>query len=111
MALKRLGGVSPTLNTNTLLYQVPSGKNTSVSTINVCNRSGLAIKFRIAHIAGDGIIAVSNSDYVAFDVPLSAYNSLSITVGMAMGSNDSIMVRADSSEVTFIAWGNESTTI
>jgi hypothetical protein len=106
---KRLGAISPTATTNTALYVVPSSIVTSslVSSINVCNRNNASVVFRMAHIDG-AVGALAVEDYIYYDVTLTAYDTFEITRGITMAPNDTIMVYCDTANVSFIAWGSET---
>jgi hypothetical protein len=104
---KRLGAVDViSANTNTVLYTVPSGKSAVVGSINVCNRGGNAIKFRLAHVDG-GLGALANEDYVYFGLSVAAGDTFEATRGITMAAGDTLVVFSDRTTVNFIAWGCE----
>lgn len=105
--LKRLGATLVVATTDTLLYQVPAGKNASVSSVVAVNRGDSVRTFRIAHVDG-AIATVANEDYIAYDFQIPPRTAIPFTLGICMGPTDSIMVRADHADVSFIAWGAEN---
>ena len=107
-ALKRLGATAVVANTDTLLYQVEAGKMASVSSIAVVNKGASIRTYRLAHVDGAGIASVAAEDYFAYDFEIPAFTTFPFTIGVTMGQLDSLMVRANHAEVSFIAWGAES---
>jgi hypothetical protein len=104
---KRLGAVVAAATTNTELYVVPgAGVSAVLSSINVCNRNNTTINFRIAHIDG-GIGSLANEDYIYYNVPAEAYDTIEITRGITMATGDTLMVYSDTANVNFMVWGSE----
>jgi hypothetical protein len=102
---KVLGQVAPSATTNTTLDTVPSATQAVVSTISVCNRAATAATYRIAvRPAG---AAISNEHYIAYDAPISANNSVFITVGVTLAATDVITVYASTANLSFSAFGSE----
>jgi hypothetical protein len=106
--LKRLGATTVVADTNTSLYQVPTGKSAVVSSIVVCNRGSTDRTFRVAHVDA-AIASVASEDYVAYDGSIEANGTVSLSLGIAMESGHSLLVRANHADVNFIAWGSEIT--
>ncbi len=104
MAIVRglLGQSAPAATTDTLLYTVPSSKEV-VAKVIVANRSSAAV-FRV-WLRENGA-ATSNEQYIAYDVPLAANDSVS-TVTFMLGDNDEVYVRADTANVSFNCVGIE----
>lgn len=102
---KVLGQSAPSATTATTLYTVPSATSTVVSTINVCNRNNAADTFRIAVRPAGASLA--NSHYLAYDTPISANDSISITIGVSLATTDVITVYAGTANLTFAAFGAE----
>jgi hypothetical protein len=104
--LKVLNQSAPAANTDTSLYTVPSAKSTVVSTIVVCNRSTSApAAYRIAVRPAGATLA--NQHYLAYDVPVSAADSTTLTLGITLSTTDIITVRASTANVSFSAFGAE----
>lgn len=104
-AYKVLGQSAPSATTNTTLYTVPSATETVVSTIAVCNRAATAATFRIA-VRPDGA-TLANEHYITYDAPISANDSLFITVGATANAADVITIYASTANLSFTAFGSE----
>jgi hypothetical protein len=105
--LKVLGQVAPSATTDTTLYTVPAATSTVVSTLNVCNRSASTITYRVAVRPAGASIA--NQHYLAYDVPLAANDSISLTLGITLAATDVVTVRASTADTSFSAFGSEIT--
>lgn len=106
MAKKVLGQVNPSATTATTLYTVPSGKTSVISTLVVANLSSTAATYRIAiRIAGS---ALSNEEYIAYDVALSGNDSTALTLGITLAATDVLTVYASTTNVAFNAFGDEA---
>lgn len=104
-AYKVLGQSAPAATTNTTLYTVPSATETVVSTIAVTNRAASAATFRIAVRPNGATLA--NEHYISYDAPISANDSLFITVGATADASDVITVYASTANLSFTAFGSE----
>ena len=96
----------PTL---TDLYTVPAGTETVISTITICNRATSADTFRLA-LRTDGD-AISDKHYLAYDVPVAANDTTTLTLGVAMQATDVLGVSGSgtASELSVNAFGAEVT--
>jgi hypothetical protein len=108
LSRKRLGASAVTANTDTSLYATPSNTETVVSTVLVCNRGSSAAHFRLAHVDG-AIGSVASEDYLFYDSDIAPNDSVILTLGITMSAADSLLVRSDSTSVSFVAWGIEKT--
>ncbi len=106
MARKILGQTAPNATTETILYTVPGGKQTTVSSITICNRGGTETTFRISFSAAGG--ATANKDYVYYDLPVSQGDTFIATIGGTMAETDVIRVYAGNATLSFTAFGDES---
>jgi len=108
---KRLGATTVSADTNTELYTVPSvvATNVIVSSITVCNTDSDSAFYRIAHIDTGGIGSVASEDYIAFDIPIGSNRSVTLNLGLSMGSGETLMVRSDNAGVVFNCTGVEIT--
>lgn len=104
--VKVLGQSAPSATTETDLYTVPASTVTIVSTISVTNRSATAATFRIS-ISVDGA-ATANKDYIAYDISISGNESIAFTIGATMDATDKIRVYASTANLSFSAFGQES---
>jgi hypothetical protein len=102
---KVLGQSAPSATTNTDVYTVGSGKSAVVSTITVCNRSAVAVTYRIAiRVAG---AAISNEDYLAYDATVPANDSINLTLGITLAATDVVTVYASTANTSFNLFGSE----
>ena len=81
-----------TSSTLTTLYTVPASTETVISTIVIANRASAADTFRLA-LRTDGD-AISDKHYLAYDVPVAANDSTTLTLGVAMQATDVLSVAA-----------------
>ena len=102
---KVLGQSAPSATTNTDVYTVGSGKQATVSTITVCNRSTTAATYRIAiRVAGS---AISNEEYIAYDAPIGSNDSVTWTIGVTLGAADVVTVYASTANLSVNIFGAE----
>lgn len=102
---KVLGQSAPSATTATTLYTVPASTNTVVSTITVANRGVAAGSYRLAIRPAGASLA--NQHYIAFDVPINANDTTSLTIGITLEATDIITVYASSANFSFNAFGSE----
>lgn len=106
MAAKVLGQLAPSATTATDLYTVPSGKAAVCSTLSVCNRSAVAVSYRVAvRPAG---AALANAHYLTYGAELGANSSDFLTVGLTLAAGDVVTVYASTADVSFSLFGDES---
>jgi glucose-6-phosphate dehydrogenase assembly protein OpcA len=102
---KVLGQAAPTAATNTTLYTVPSGTQTIVSTISVCNLTQGELLFRIAIRPGGE--ALANKHYIAYNAKVAGQDTTFITVGATLSAGDVITVYESAADIVFNAFGSE----
>jgi glucose-6-phosphate dehydrogenase assembly protein OpcA len=102
---KVLGQSNPAATTLTTLYTVPASTNAVISSITVANLAATAATFRIAvRVAGS---AISNEEYIAYDITLGASDTTVLTMGVTMNATDVLSVYASTTTVAFQAFGSE----
>lgn len=106
-AYKVLGQSAPSATTNTDVYTVPSATETVISTIIVANRAGTAGTFRLA-IRPNGA-AIANVHYIAYDVPVGANDSTTMTLGLTLDAADVVTAYCSSADMTINIFGTEIT--
>ncbi len=106
---KTLGQLDLTSSSLTTLYTCPSATETVVSTIVIANRASSADTFRLAIRTGGD--AISDKHYLAYDVPVAANDSTTLTLGVTIEATDVISVAGGgtASELSFNAFGAEIT--
>lgn len=105
-AHKILGQSAPLLNTDTDIYTVPALTEAVLAALTVCNRGTGATTYRVA-IRPDGA-ALANLHYIVFDVPIIAYDTHILNLGVAINAGDVVMVRA-AGNCSFALSGTEVT--
>lgn len=102
---KVLGQSAPAATTNTNVYTVPSATKAVVSTIVIANQSGSAGTFRLA-VRPDGE-TIAQKHYIAYDVPIAANDSTTLTLGITMDAADVLTAYCSSSSMSINAFGSE----
>lgn len=101
-----LGQAAPLAITETDLYAPAASTQAVVSSIVVANRS-TAATFRISVSVNNAVTATK--DYLAYDVPLAANETMTFTLGITLGDTDKIRVYASTANLSFNAFGVELT--
>jgi len=105
MAYKVLGQSAPAATTATNVYTVPSATEAVVSTIVIANRAATAGSFRLSvRPAG---ASQANQHYLAYDVPIAANDSTTLTLGITLAATDVVTVYASSADMSFNVFGTE----
>lgn len=107
MSYKVLGQAAPDATTATTLYTCPSGTETVVSTVIICNRDAAADTFRIAVREGGATLA--NQHYIAYDVPIGGSDSTALTLGLTLSATDVVTIYAGTANLSFSLFGTEET--
>jgi hypothetical protein len=105
MAYKVLGQSAPAATTDTNVYTVPSATEAVISTIVIANRAATAGSFRLAVRPNGATIA--NQHYIAYDVPIAANDSTTLTLGITVDAADIITFRASSADMSINVFGTE----
>ena len=82
-AYKVLGQSNLTAETATDVYTVPSATETVISTLIIANRAAVANTFRLSIRPNGG--AQTDAMYIAYDVPIAANDSTTLTLGITPG--------------------------
>jgi len=101
-----LGQVDAPATTPTTLYTTPSLAQTTVSSLNVCNRTSGALTFRVA-IRVEGA-ALNNKQYIYFDKSVSATDTFSAVLGITLRETDVVEVYASNVGLSFNMFGVET---
>ena len=104
---KVLGQSAPSATTNTDVYTVPSARESVISTIVIANRADTAGTFRLA-VRPNGA-AIADQHYLAYDVPIAANDSTTLTLGLTLDATDVITFYASSANMSINVFGSEIT--
>jgi len=105
LAYKVLGQIAPAATTATTIYTVPAATETVVSSIVVCERAGAAATFRLA-VRPNGA-SLADQHYLAYDVPITANDTIILTIGVTMDATDVLEGYASTGDLSFAAFGSE----
>lgn len=104
-AYKVLAQSAPSATTATDVYTVPSATETVISTVIIANRAGTAGTFRLS-IRPNGA-SQTNAMYLAYDVPISANDSTTLTLGLTMDAADVLTAYCSSGDMSVNVFGTE----
>ena len=102
---KILGQINPNANTTTNVYVVPTLTSAVISTLSICNLSSSASRFSLA--VRPSAEALANKHYLSFNTTLPANDTIKLTWGITLGSNDIVVANVESSSVSISAFGSE----
>jgi hypothetical protein len=105
MAYKVLGQSAPAATTATNVYTVPLLTETVISTIIIANRAATAGTFRLS-VRPDGA-AQTDAMYCAYDVPIAANDSTTLTLGITLDAGDIVTVYCSSADMSVNVFGTE----
>ena len=104
---KVLAQSSPSSNATVDVYTVPSLTNTIISTMMICNRATVNAAYNIAiRTAG---ASLANQHYIAYDAPITALDTVALSLGITLGNTDIISVYSANSNLSFSVFGTEIT--
>ncbi len=98
----------PLATTETDLVIVGPVDHVRIDEIVVCNRSAVAVSFRVSISIGGG--ATQTKDYIYFDLPLTGNNTFSNEMGsdgggLTLNPKDVVRVYASTANLTFTVFG------
>jgi predicted Abi (CAAX) family protease len=99
-------GTSQGIGTYVQIGQVPAGKQWLVSTVSICNRSGSALTYRLAISTST---TPTDSNWLVYGATVPANDTVTLTLGITMGSDWRIMASSSAEQLTFQAFGTEIT--
>ena len=102
---KILGQSSPSATTSTDLYTVPPATSAVCSSVSICNRGSSQTTFRVS--ISQGGAAITNKDYLYYDVTLAGNDTFIATIGVTLAATDKIRVYAGNANLSFQVWGTE----
>lgn len=104
MANGRLASVTPNINTDTLLYQVPAASTASVA-ITICNTNSVSSNIRIS-IENSSAVGIASTNCIEYDTSINAY-SVFERGGLVLGSQQKLFCKSSATNVNFIVLGYE----
>ena len=105
-AYKVLGQSNLTAETATDVYTVPSATDTVISTIIIANLAAASNTFRLSIRPNGG--AQTDAMYIAYDVPIAANDSTTLTLGITLDAADVITAYSGASaDLTVAVFGTE----
>ena len=110
ISYKVLGQIAPgTPDTANLAYTVPAARAAVISTINICNLDTSNRAFSVAVVpSGQSVTAPGTNNYIAYKTAIPTQDSIAMTVGVTLGSNDSIVVSSNNTyNLAFSIFGSE----
>ena len=105
VAYKVLGQLEPSATTETTLYTVPASTEAVCSTLSVCNKAATAGSFRVRIKINNA--ADDDKQFVMYDAPVAAKDTLLLTFGATLGAGDVVVVYASSADQSFQLFGSE----
>ena len=102
---KVLGQSAPSATTNTDVYTVPSATKAVISTIVIANHSASGGTFRLA-VRPDGA-TIEQKHYLAYDIPVAANDSTTLTLGITMDAADVLTAYCSSADMSINVFGSE----
>jgi hypothetical protein len=104
-AYKVLAQSAPSATTATDVYTVPAATETVISTVIIANRAASAGTFRLSVRPNGG--TQTNAMYCAYDVPVAANDSTTLTLGLTLDATDVITVYCSSANMSINIFGTE----
>ena len=104
-AYKVLAQSAPSAATATDVYTVPAATETVISTVIIANRAATTGSFRLSVRPNGG--TQTNAMYCAYDVPVAANDSTTLTLGLTMDATDVITVYCSSADMSINIFGTE----
>lgn len=105
ISYKVLGQVEPAITTEETLYTVPSATQAVCSTLSICNRTITAATFRVRIKINNA--ADANQQFICYDAPIAANDTLLLTFGTTLGAGDVVRVYSSNADMAFQLFGSE----
>ena len=106
-AYKVLAQSAPSATTATDVYTVPSATESVISTIVIANRGTSAGTYRLS-VRPNGA-AEATLHFIAYDVPISASDSVTLTLGITLDAADVVTAYCSSADMSINVFGTEIT--
>jgi hypothetical protein len=105
MSYKVLGQAAPAATTPNNTYTVPAATEAVISTVVIANRDSSAGSFRLS-VRPNGATQ-ADQHYLAYDVPIAANDSTTLTLGITMDAADVLTFYASSADMSINVFGTE----
>lgn len=102
-----LGQANPAADSNNTIYTVPASTQVSVSTLTACNQGSSSAKIRVAVVPSGETLAARH--WIYYDLTVPAGDTFAATMGITADAGADIIVRANSANISFGAFGIELT--
>ena len=106
-AYKVLAQSAPSATTATDVYTVPSSTEAVISTIVIANRAASSGTYRLS-VRPNGA-AEATLHFIAYDVPISANDSVTLTLGITLDAADVVTAYCSSADMSVNVFGTEIT--
>lgn len=106
MSKKILGVSKPSATVVTELYVVPSGKESVVSTLSICNVGSATDYARVYVFASGGSASTSTAMY--YDLEIVASDNFQATCGISLAAGSKVVCYSLLGNLTFHLFGDES---
>ncbi len=103
---KVLGQLAAAATTEEDLYTSPNLTQVTCSSLVVANRTASALTFRVSISVDDA--ATATKDYLFYDVSLAGNSTLTATLGITLGQNDTVRTYASGTGLSFNLFGVET---
>jgi len=104
-AYKVLAQSAPSAATATDVYTVPAATETVISTVIIANRAATAGSFRLSVRPNGG--TQTDAMYCAYDVPVAANDSTTLTLGLTLDATDVLTLYCSSADMSVNVFGTE----
>jgi len=104
-AYKVLAQSAPSATTATDVYTVPAATETVISTVIIANRAATAGTFRLSVRPNGG--TQTDAMYCAYDVPVAANDSTTLTLGLTLDATDVLTLYCSSADMSVNVFGTE----
>ena len=100
----KLAAPAADVTTYGTVYNTGAATTAVISSITICNTSASNVLYRIGITSGSaGTPAVASGQFIAYDATVAANDTISISIGIALGNSEYLRCSAASTAINFIA--------
>lgn len=104
---KVLAQSNPAATTATTVYTTPASTSTVISSVVICNRSGVQQTFRLyIRVAG---ATLDDKQYLAYDMAVPANDSIFLQLGLTLAATDLLCAYVSAQQLAISVFGVETT--